>query len=94
MYTLQELAHLKNDIKLYSWDLQEYKNSIQGKKINKLLNKDISYSNDKYRQQLVDALNDYWYCRNYTKFTYSSKQDRIDGEAWDKEIAQMYREQN
>lgn len=88
MYTLQQ------NVKLFSWDLQEYKNSIQGKKVSKLLKKDTPYSNSKYTKQLQEALDDYWYCRNTTKFTYASLQDKKDGIAWDKEIAQMYREQN
>ena len=94
MYTLQELAQLKEDITLYSWDCEEYKNSIQGKKVSKLLKKNISYSNIKYFKQLEQALDDYWYHRNITEFTYKSPQDKEDGIAWDKEIAQMYREQN
>lgn len=86
---------LLNDIKLFSWDLQEYKNSIQGKKISKLLAKNISYNNKEYNKKLIDALDDYWYCRNCGgEFTYLSEKDKQDGISWDLELAKMYREQD
>jgi hypothetical protein len=91
---IQYMDILKQDISLFSYDLQEYKNSIQGKKVSKLLKKDISYSNTKYAKQLEDALDDYWYHRNTTEFTYTSPQDKKEGQYWDKETAQMYKEQD
>lgn len=69
---------LKEDLKLFIQDLEEYKASEQGQKVAN------ATTNNEKRQ----ALADYWQARNNNGLTYANEQDRLNGIQQDKIIAE------
>lgn len=71
---------LKEDLKLFNNDLEEYKASEQGQKV-------ANATTDTEKRQ---ALAYYWQARNNNGLTYKSEQDRINGRQQDKILAEYF----
>jgi hypothetical protein len=77
---------IKEEMFLFYNDLQEYQNSIEGKKLDKAFKENS--------EDLTDLIEDYYTKRNSEKLTYYNEQDLKSGKEIDKYISDLYREQN